>query len=247
MKTSACVLIVLAMVSPLCADSVTLLSETWDGPGWSDWATVAGTNGWTGSSNPGVCLYTYDSAAVDSGRSAGPTGSATHQNADIEHSFTAPAGLTGYTLTATLWAPATNGGSSVAIYLAPTGSGNGNDLFTRVDRYGIHYSSSSNSTDYSFAQTSSPVDVRIEATNDGSTFSYRSHGDPTWIAGYSGALGAGHLSDYGQVIGLLWNDNYSNIDSIVVTATFATPEPTAITILLTGAIGLLAYAWRKRR
>ena len=113
MKTLACVLILLAMASPLFANTMTLLSENWDGPGWSDWATVAGTNGWTGSSNPGVCLYTYDAAAVDSGRSAGPTGSSTNATADIEHSITPPSNLTGYTLTATLWAPATDGTSQV--------------------------------------------------------------------------------------------------------------------------------------
>jgi len=44
----------------------------------------------------------------------------------------------------------------------------------------------------------------------------------------------------------IWHDAYSDaqVDNLTLTAT---PEPTMAALLVTGLIGLLAYAWRKRR
>ena len=104
----------------------------------------------------------------------------------------------------------------------------------------------SNDLYFSATQITTPVDVKIAATDAGSTFSYRLHGASTWTVGYTGTLGAGNLSSYNQVVGWLYNNNYGNIDSIVLTAT-TVPEPTTLTLLVAGLTGLLAYAWRRRK
>jgi hypothetical protein len=250
MKTALSALVVLAltMVSPLLADTV-LISEDFEaGAGYDLYAPIAGTNGWTGDSSGAGYLCYYPSVpsasgAVDSGYSAGPTGETGNSWASLQKGFTAPAGVKSYTLTATLYAPSTSADPRESYaqidLISPNGrtyiaNGFGNLLMGR--------DGGGEATDVQIAE---PVDVKIVADNNGTTFYQRVHGTTDWTMETQQAWGAGELANFNAVGIDSYNHYYGNIDSLVLTATI--PEPSVITLLLSGVVGLLAYAWRKQK
>jgi hypothetical protein len=252
MKTVMTFLVVVTftMASPLYADTVTLIAEDFESGASHDlYAPIAGTNGWTGDSSGSAYLCYYpsvpsESGYVDSGYSAGPTGDASGSRwAGLQKGFTAPTGVTSYTLTATLYAPSTNYGESYAQVdlISPNGrtymaNGFGNLLMGR-DNVG----------EASDVQVTVPVDVKMFADDNGVDFYQRVHGTTDWTLETHRTWGAGDLANFNAVGIDSFNNYYGNIDSVVLTATYVVPEPAAVALLLSGTIGLLAYAWRKRK
>jgi hypothetical protein len=78
---------------------------------------------------------------------------------------------------------------------------------------------------------------------------YADHTGTTWAANYSSlvTLAAGDTLDFVMNGGIGQDQNTDrtcvNFDATIT----ATPEPASMVILATGLIGLLAYAWRKRK
>ena len=95
-----------------------------------------------------------------------------------------------------------------------------------------------------YAQITVPVDVKIVVDNSSATYYKRLHGVTDWTQ-MTQVSCPGELADLNSVWLDTVNCSYGNVDSLRLTATV--PEPATVTLLVTGLIGLLAYAWRKRK
>lgn len=254
MKTLLSVLFVLAIVSPVCAETV-LFQENFEeaGAGNPGTALIDAGSGWTGSAVP----YLSNFSVIDTGNCLEWRNNGGSGWKNVAHSFsnTPGAGDT-YTLTATLYASAQVGSNS-SVYLADSSaesqyvglaigyglaSGGGSRYFTWQNGEGGSITATPSTWDYG-----NGVDVKMVVTNSSQDFYYRANdgiANP-WIP--AGSLSTSlPLSTY-KVVTMDVNAGYMGaIDSINLT-TSAVPEPSMIALCATGLIGLLAYAWKKRR
>ena len=53
------------------------------------------------------------------------------------------------------------------------------------------------------------------------------------------------IDSNGDIVGYMTNNGGSNNEGFLITA--SVPEPSALLLAATGLVGLLAYAWRKRK
>jgi hypothetical protein len=97
------------------------------------------------------------------------------------------------------------------------------------------------------------IDVKVAAGADTATFSWKQHGAASWNDLWTSAIGTG-LS--GKTIADVFIASPSTVvadgglnqrwDSIQLSQA-AVPEPGTFALLLGGLIGMVAYAWRKRK
>ena len=239
MKTLLSILVVLAATCPLYAD-VVVLQEDFNGtPGTS----VDGWNGWVlAGGDPDE--ITISSTVIDSGNSAAvDTGHGLWYTwVDKTISFSPPAG-TALTLTGTMLCP--DGGLVQTSDYA--------DLSFRDSSDPTKYLQIALGYDYLIFGDSGPTaqhiqpmpttatDVRLVVTDSEWTGSYKANGTSVWTVGTT-LPHANLLSDY-DILRMNFGGQ-PHIDSILLTGV---PEPTTLVLVLTGLIGLLAYAWRKRK
>lgn len=240
MKTLSGMLVALAMVSPLSAGYI-VVEESFDGAAGT---AVDGWHGWTlASGAPGT--ISISSATVDQGNSAGWSGTTAWPSVTKTFSSYTPTAGDPFVFTATLSTGTDNSGYSD---LRLKNSSNGNfvqmcmglesDIFVNKngsDKEGEYVHCGPRAT---------KEDMMIVLTDTSAQAFTRAHGAATWDEMGTVALGSGFsLSGYDTMV--LYGQASGGIDSIRVTAG-TVPEPTAITLLGIGMIGLLAYAWRKR-
>ncbi len=239
MKTLLQVLVfALAIASPLFADTV-ILQEDFEGalPG----TTVDGYNGWSGF-DPIVISGT----ALDSGQSADWSGGSDSWATRVTKGFThTPVAGEIYTLTATLLSPqssVTDAELHIRSSADPENQMQGVSICYGDMQFGVM--NSSNVIKIT-PQPTTATDVKFVLQGDSSDFYYKAHGDSTWIsAGGFTSLGWS-ISAYDQIT-ISGHGGYAGgIDSILLTANV--PEPSAVCLLVMGAFGMLAYAWRKRK
>jgi hypothetical protein len=240
MKTVVTVFVVVCLVvsSPLFADTI-LLQEDFEG-GVAD-TKIDGHNGWSGDAN-----VMFDATVIDQGQSAGCDGaSPTWPGAQKAFSHTIAAGES-YVLTGTLLAQGTTGqyadlrlNNSTANTFVQFALGYG-DLLLGNGEIDIRAPR---------PQATTPIDVKGVFGDNTVAGYYRAHGDSTWLSMGTLALptGSGYaLAGYDQVAIHFHGGYPGEIDTIQLTAT-AVPEPTSFALLTAGILGLLAYAWRKRK
>ena len=242
MKTLLSILVVLAATCPLYAD-VVVLQEDFNGtPGTS----VDGWNGWVlAGGDPDE--ITISSTVIDSGNSAAvDTGHGLWYTwVDKTISFSPPAG-TALTLTGTMLCP--DGGLVQTSDYA--------DLSFRDSSDPTKYLQIALGYDYLIFGDSGPTaqhiqpmpttatDVRLVVTDSEWTGSYKANGTSVWTVGPTLAHTV-PISGYDTIN--LSGAGQPFMDSIQLMGTGTVPEPTTLVLVLTGLIGLLAYAWRKRK
>jgi hypothetical protein len=255
MKALFSTLIVLAMASPLCADTV-LFSENFEGGTAGN--SIAGWNGWSGDAS-----MVISSTVIDSGQSAGNGLGAVGWPPGVMKGFTyAPSSSEAYTLTAVLSAPDTGGAygevgiGDDSVVNAGVGTANkGVVAWIGYDR--IVFDAAKQVEGEPIArikiapQPGEPLDIKMVLSNSWNEFYYRNHGDTDWtdaggfaavdsLADYSKVAMIGHFSSTAVIAG--------GVDTIQVSVGPApVPEPSSLMITCAGLIGLLAYAWRKRK
>jgi hypothetical protein len=241
MKTFLSVVIVLAIVAPVCADT-TLFSEAFEGGAAG---TKINTIGWTAPDN-----MVIDAATIDAGQSCSwPTTAGGAENWPLAVKGFSHTPGTGEicTFTATLYAPGTAAQDSEVRLRASS------DPLNIAAGVSICYGSlqfSVPNVDNWFTITPQPVvatDVKMVLSGTQADCYYKAHADSTWThAGLKTGLGW-DVSVYDEVAFSGHGGNTGGIDSILLTSNITTPEPGSIILLATGVSGLLAYAWRKRR
>lgn len=238
MKTLFSVLVVLAIACPLYADTV-VFQENFDGTAGT---AIDGWNGW-GLTNGAAGEMKISSAAIDLGNCAAWT--STTDWPIVAKGFT-PVAASSYVLSATLLAP-TNDYYAYSD-LRIKNSQNGNFLQIALGYKNFAFG---NGADVQIGTATNQVpttaqDVKMVITDNSFTAYYREHGTSTWIEKGSRTLGAGYsLSGYDTI--LQGGQGTGSSDSILLTAVSPVPEPASLALGLSGLIGLLAYAWRKRR
>jgi hypothetical protein len=244
-------LVSLVAASPVRADT-TLFQEDFEeaSAGNPGTAVVDAGSGWTGS----TAAYLSNWTTFGAGNSAEwryPGGTGVWHG--ISHSFsnTPGAGDT-YTLTGTLYVPGANNSTS-SLTLADSAAENQYIETLLMYKYGGQDSG----TVFKFmngegGSISVPVgpdtangdDVKIVVTSRLQSFYYRSNGTTEWTS--AGSLTTSlPLSTYQAICVDFYQGYPGAIDSIKLT-TSAVPEPTTLTLVITGLVGLLAYVWRKR-
>ena len=158
-----------------------------------------------------------------------------------------------YTLTATLYASSTTSSfASIVIANAADFGSDSSELNIRAALgwySGISFRQGDGTVvpqiKFNPTNPTDPMDVKMVLQNDRSDFYYRQNGTATWTSagGFATTL---PLSTFNEVVIAGAGGGYPGwIDSISLTS--AVPEPTTITLLVTGVVALLAYAWRKRK
>jgi hypothetical protein len=241
MKTlvSVMVVVALAMASPLYA--ATILQEDFNGAAGD---AVTGTNGWTGPST-----IVYSDNLIDSGTCASGAAAGDPEWPEIIKSFS-PSG-TQYTFSGVLRAGAT-GGPDAALRISSSSDsskvlgaevGYGELIFGVPNVVGGKYFSitpqPTNFVGVKMILEDTSMDCYYRTTDTAGSWGEWTH------AGLKTGL-AWSMSEYDQVtVDLHAMGVGGDVDSIMLTNNV--PEPSAIVLAVTGLIGLLAYAWRKRR
>lgn len=241
MKTFVSVLVVLALTAASSLAETVLLQEDFNGTVGT--SVADGVSGWAGAAG-----IVRSSDTLDVGNSASwAGGSAAWLSVDKTFTHTSVAGET-YTLTATLYAPGT-GGEDAEIHIR-----NSSDPYNQGLGAAIAYGSLNfalpNVENYFVIrpQPTAATDVKLVMQGTTADFFYRTHKssdpDPWTHAGQKTGLGWScsvydevHIGAHGGYAG--------GIDSILLTS--SVPEPTSCALLASGLIGLLCYAWRKRK
>jgi hypothetical protein len=93
---------------------------------------------------------------------------------------------------------------------------------------------------------SETYDVQLRMSDTTAELKYRIHGTTDWST--SGAVAITHPLSYWNEVVLYGRAGGGTgaFDTLQLVST-AAPEPTSITLLASGLLGLLAYAWRKRK
>jgi hypothetical protein len=237
MKTLLSLFVVVAMVAPLSAD-VVLLQETFEGaaPG-----TPLNTLGWTSTSSTAV----ISASVIDQGQSVDwPSGS---DWPVLTKGFThTPVAGEEYTLSATLYAPGTTGHYSDLRILSSAPN--------VVPELGIIAGYSTLSFGIPNVlnvvtvtpQPLTPVDVKMVVKDNWIDCYYKANGAADWISAGGGNPGASYLVSAFTGVSIIGHAGMGGgMDSVLLTTNV--PEPTTLSLLATGVLGLLAYAWRKRR
>jgi hypothetical protein len=235
MKTLLNGLVVLAMASSLCADTVILQD---DFEGGATGTSVSGTNGWTGSSN-----ILFSSTLVDQGQSVDWSGGSSPSWPLISKPFAhTPAAGERYTLTATLYAPDTAGADSEIWIRDASDTSKTIGVFAAYGAY--QFGIPDVAQDFAVTpQPLAPVDVKVVLQDGSQSYSYRLHGETAWTDLGSVSRPTFLLSDFDEVV-VHGHGNYAGaVDSVSLTAV---PEPSTLIVMSIGAIGLVGYAWRKR-
>jgi hypothetical protein len=246
MKAFLGVLIVLAMVSPLFAD-ITLFSEGFEGAAAS--THVIGYNGWTNSNVDDSLLIS--GTTIDSGQSA--SGGA-WEKASKTFTPTAGTGET-WTLTATLLAADTSGAYAHLLlrnHAATYGTNGYQNSYNIPLGYAWTNASLLNSTGNDFVgaltnsgQATTPVDVKFVFSQNAQQFSFKKHSDTAWTDGGSATWSGPALNTFDTVTLIANAGGGNGYDSILLTSN--APEPSSLVLAGMGLLGLLAYAWRKRK
>lgn len=252
MALTVCVVSLVVAVSPAHANIV-LLQEDFDeaGAGNPGTAVVDAGSGWTGSS----AAYLSNFSSLGVGNCAEwryPLGTSVWHG--ISHSFTdTPGAGDTYTLTGQLYVPAASN-STTSLTLADSASENQYIETLLMYKYG----GTDSGTVFKFMNgeggsitipagpnTTDGNDVKIVVTDSSQSFYYRTIGTTDWTSAGSLATSL-PLSTYQAVCVDFYQGFAGAVDSIQLT-TSAVPEPTTLTLVISGLFGLLVYAWRKRR
>lgn len=242
MKSLLSALIVLAMVSPLCADMV-LVQENFDGAGAVAGNPVNGYNGW--SDITGVDNIIFSSTTIDSGLSIGTAGNGTDKYPKVGKEIGHVAGADEvYTLTATLLIHDAAEYTVVELQNPTTGA----VAYACYGSGGMDcgYWDGANEWDISGTVTlNEAVDLKMVVSTNNINFSQRLHGASEWtdVGSIAQAVSASMFSKVN-----IGNKNANPgglADSILLTS--GIPEPATGALVASGLLGLLAYAWRKRR
>lgn len=243
MKMLLSVLFVLVMVSPMCAETV-LFQEDFEeaSAGNPGTALINAGAGWTGSAVPYLSNY----SSVGAGnclewRTNGGSGWVS-----VVHAFSnTPSVGDTYTLTATLYVPNQQLANS-SIWIADSAA----EIYEVGFSIGQGYFDAFNyypggSTKIRGTATYNEVDVKVALTATEATYSYRATGTTEWTS--MGSLATGYALSTYQAVAADVNAGFAGvIDSIKLTSS-PVPEPSTCILMLGGMIGLLAYAWKKRR
>ena len=84
-------------------------------------------------------------------------------------------------------------------------------------------------------------------TNGTGTWTISVNGSTPKTATFTNPGGNGYTGLTGALGGWDIYTNSGNMTAYVDCATSAVPEPSALVLVVTGLLGLLAYAWRRRR
>lgn len=237
MKTLLSVLVVMAMVvSPLCADTIFQEDFNGTGPG----VPVAGYNGWTGDSR---VVFSLDELETGTGLSTTWSGAAGWPGISKGFSHTPGAGET-YTLTATLMTAGAAGDySDLRIGNAASGNTLGVSLesgyiffsYLADPKIGVVYNQYARKT----------INAKLVMDGTSTAAYWRDAGTTPW--NYVGLMQGLPLSSLDKMLIYGHGGGYGGgLDTVLLTSTVI-PEPTTLALLATGLIGLLAYAWRKRK
>lgn len=238
MKTFVSVLVVLALAAvPSLADTI-LLQEDFNG---TDGTSVADdVSGWTGASN-----IVRSSAILDQGNSAAWPSEPAWPS--IKKGFThTPVQGEIYTLTATIYSPASTG-TDVLVALRKSSDPIQQVAGAEMGYGDLHFGVPN--VDYWVPvvapQPLTATDVKLVLQGNQADLYYRLHGAPAWTyVGQKTGIGWS-ISVYDEVMIGGHGGLPGGIDSVLLTSS-AVPEPSTVSLLASGLIGLLCYAWRKR-
>jgi hypothetical protein len=241
----AIVSITLAMASAVHAE--TILREDFNGTIGS---AVAGANGWAGNTNILVSNSTIDQGTSANWADATSGNSPSAWPAVAKgFSHTPVAGDT-YTLTGTIVCDLTEG----AYTDLRISDGKGSTFNIGTNIYGYGGSSAvlkfglANVLDHYIVNLTTPdvLDVKFVMQDQKVEYFYKSHSNSVWTdVGGKGLDDTFTLSKFNTIE--VWGHGGcpGGIDSVLLTS--SVPEPGTCALLASGVVGLLAYAWRKRR
>ncbi|MBU4270904.1 MAG: PEP-CTERM sorting domain-containing protein [Planctomycetes bacterium] len=267
MKTLLSALIVLALACPLYADVVLLSEDFGSGGTPAVGSALRGYNGWFGYATDDVLKIS--DAVADVGQSAAfnapyGTGYPAGRNwPEVSKSFShfggGPVAGEVYTLSATIVA-STSGYHGMGVELSTTTTGWADGTFVTAwygpaqGGYGNKIwagSSIDGAMAYSTPALTNGVayDMKAVVSTASTDFYYKVHTDSTWTLMGTGSGQTLSSFQYVNIIGVVGTYNWSGtgipLDTVVLSSNI--PEPSTLALLATGLLGLLCYAWRKRR
>jgi hypothetical protein len=236
MKAFLTVLIVLAAVSPLCAD--TLFQEDFNGTPGSDFN---GYNGWSVEAG----YYAFSSNVIDQGTSLANVVQTPYTPKNAYHIFTNTAGA-GDTLTFTATLDDSYNSNHGFADLRLLQNDTGKEIRFNLQGGDVEVQSGATYDWYTSGQGLATADFKVVVSDTRTDAYYRPHGATDWTV-----LGGGNYTDDVTLYNFMHLYGLTTYgggwDSIKLTAGATVPEPSVLALCASGLIGLLAYAWRRRK